>query len=127
MDNKLLLLTDSHGLFLYDGFKAVPWQTEADLFLKRSTMNRAVMTSDSLYILGSVSDGLVALDKSARMVWHINRENHLINNTVLGLACDKQNNVWIVFDNGIAQIQTSLLFWISTNRWMYRSEWYTIW
>ena len=110
MDNKLLLLTDSHGLFLYDGFKAVPWQTEADLFLKRSTMNRAVMTSDSLYILGSVSDGLVALDKTARMVWHINRENHLINNTVLGLACDKQNNVWIALDNGIAQIQTSSSF-----------------
>lgn len=109
-DNKLLLLTDANGIFMYDGFKAVPWKTEADLFLKHSTMNRAVMTRDSLYILGSVSGGLVALDKKGQIRWHINRENHLINNTVLGLACDKQNNVWIALDNGIAQIQTSSSF-----------------
>lgn len=109
-DNKLLLLSDAHGIFMFDGSNVLPWKTEADNFLNHSTMNRAVMTRDSLYILGSVSGGLVALDKSGQVRWHVNRENHLINNTVLGLACDKQNNIWIALDNGIAQIQTSSFF-----------------
>lgn len=106
-DDRLLLVTATNGLYFYDGRTVHPWEIPASDLLKAGIANRATLLNDSSYVIGTISSGLIALDKSGRMLWHINRENHLMNNTVLGLATDRDNNLWVAMDNGIARVEVN--------------------
>lgn len=106
-DDKLLLVTALSGLYLYDRGRLSVWEVPAAKLLKNTIANRAVMMRDSCYIIGTISDGLAAIDKKGNILWHINRENHLINNTVLGLSSDRAGNLWVALDNGLAQIEVN--------------------
>lgn len=106
-DDKLLLLTATSGLYLYSDGQVEPWQIPASELLKAGIANRATMMKDSSYVVGTISDGLVAFSKQGETLWHINRENHLLNNTILGLYTDEADNLWVAMDNGIAHIQVS--------------------
>lgn len=104
-DDKLLLATVMNGLFLYDGEKPVPWNTEAGEWLKQTIANRVVMMEDSVYVVGTISNGLIGFNKNGEILWEINRGNSLMNNTVLGLFTDRSGSLWAALDNGLAQIQ----------------------
>lgn len=105
--DKLLLVTAVNGLYFYDRGRVSAWEVPASKLLKNTIANRAVMMQDSCYIIGTISDGLMAMDKKGSILWHINRENHLINNTVLGLSSDRAGNLWVALDNGLAQIEVN--------------------
>lgn len=100
----LLMVTENNGLFRYNGSTLEPWKTEVDTELKKQRVNRAVMTSDSTLMIGTVLNGIYAIDRKGNKLWHFNLDNRLANNTVLGLFCDKENNVWAALDDGIAYI-----------------------
>ncbi len=107
---KIIIPTAKSGLFLFDGENCIPWQNEANNDLKNATINHAAMTRDSLYIFGTITDGVYSLDKSGNLEWKINSSNKLSNNTVLGLVCGESNNIWLALDNGIAYIKCNSMF-----------------
>lgn len=108
-DDGALLLTRNSGGFIYQHGKVVKWHTECDAELEKYTVNRAVMTKDSCYIIGTISNGVYAIDKKGRLLWKENTDSRLQNNTVLGLYCDADNNVWVALDEGIAYILNNSL------------------
>lgn len=108
-DDGALLLTRNSGGFIYQHGKVVKWHTECDAELEKYTVNRAVMTKDSYYIIGTISNGVYAIDKKGRLLWKENTDSRLQNNTVLGLYCDADNNVWVALDEGIAYILNNSL------------------
>lgn len=108
-DDGALLLTRNSGGFIYQHGKVVKWHTECDAELEKYTVNRAVMTKDSCYIIGTISNGVYAIDKRGRLLWKENTDSRLQNNTVLGLYCDADNNVWVALDEGIAYILNNSL------------------
>lgn len=107
LDNQLLLITAMNGLYRYSEGEVRPWKAPIAESLKSAIANRAVMLSDSTYVVGTISNGLIAFDKDGRLVWQINRNNKLINNTILGLFSDSSDNLWAACDNGVAYIQTN--------------------
>lgn len=102
-DDSFLMVTENNGLFRYNG-DITPWKTDIDTELKKQRVNRAVMTNDSIFMIGTVLNGIYAIDRKGHCLWHFNLDNRLDNNTVLGLFCDKDNNVWAALDDGIAYI-----------------------
>lgn len=108
-DGRLLLVTVESGCYLYDEMcgKLSPWEIPANGILRKGLANRGVMTRDSIYIVGTISDGIVAISKEGETLWHLNLENGLINNTVLKLFTDSHDNLWAALDNGIAQVRMS--------------------
>lgn len=107
----MLLLTRNSGGYLYTSSGIRPWHTDCDEELKRHTVNRAVMTKDSCYVIGTISNGLYAFSKEGRLLWKENADNQLENNTVLGLYCDIDNNIWTALDNGIAYVRNNSLIY----------------
>lgn len=101
----LLLITDQNGIFLFQNNKLTPFKTDIDADLKANTANRAIMTKDSLIIIGTLAKGIYAIDLQGKIIWQENTETDLINNTVLGLLCDNNDNIWAALDNGIALIR----------------------
>ncbi|MCD8182886.1 MAG: hypothetical protein LUE99_07090 [Bacteroides sp.] len=105
-EDSFLMVTENSGLFRYDG-TIETWKTDVDAELKRQRVNRAVMTKDSTLMVGTVLNGIYAIDRKGHCLWHLNLDNRLDNNTVLGLFCDKDNNIWVALDDGIAYIHYS--------------------
>ncbi|MCR6509169.1 hypothetical protein M1B78_13595 [Bacteroides sp. KH569_7] len=110
-DDAVLMLTRNQGGFLYRDGRVEKWETECDGVFKKHTINRAVMTKDSCYVVGTISDGIYALDKGGKLIWKINTDNKLQNNTVLKLYCDDDNNIWTALDEGIAYIHNNSLIY----------------
>ncbi|MCL2650966.1 MAG: hypothetical protein FWD60_08085 [Candidatus Azobacteroides sp.] len=104
---QLLLFSTNHGIFLYDKKDRVPWKNEVNEKLKSAVINRVEMTKDSVYVVGTISDGIYAINKRGQLLWKINAETGLANNTVLSLCCDNDNNIWAALDNGIAYIRNN--------------------
>ena len=140
-----LLVTKSDGLFLYDGVDFKRFDTEADSELKKTDVNRAIISPDGIIVLGTILNGVTAINRQGQKMWTLNTSNVLQNNTVLGMCCDRDNNLWLSLDKGIAQLQLnssvsyihsfnpsigsiySLLYdapdlYIGTNQGMYRAE-----
>ncbi len=100
-----LLVTTGNGLFLFDGHTISPFKTDADEELRKSELNRAVISKNGIILLGTIINGVIAIDKSGKKLWTLNSSNVLQNNTVLGMYCDKDDNLWLSLDKGIAMIQ----------------------
>lgn len=104
---KMILCTEWHGLFDYDGKTLSPHPTNIDNALKSQQINRAVLIpSDSTIVLGTIRNGIYAIDKSGKEKWHYDVNNRLYNNSVLRLFCDRDCNVWAALDIGAAMIHT---------------------
>lgn len=108
-NNELFLITSKNGIFSYNlnTQKLTRRETAIDNELRNETVNRGVALSDSMFVLGTLNNGLYALKTDGFVLWHLNRDNGLYNNTVLGLFKDMDNNLWVALDNGVSFIQTN--------------------
>ncbi len=107
--NDFILITSRSGLFNFNPKDNVvdKWNTSVDAELHSAIVNRVIPVSDSLFVLGTINNGLYAINHKGDIEWHINRKNGLNNNTVLGLYKDKAGTLWAALDNGISNIQVN--------------------
>lgn len=103
--SRALLVTRSDGLFLFDGTTITRFATGADVELKKAEINRAVISPDGIIVLGTILNGVTAINRQGVKLWTLNTSNILQNNTVLGMYCDRDNNLWLALDKGISFIQ----------------------
>ncbi len=99
-----LIVTLSDGLYLMEGEDIRHFDTAADSLLCRASLNRAGVDSDGNFVLGSTIDGCFCVSASGRLLWHVNSSNALSDNTILGIGSDKESNIWLAMDSGIAMI-----------------------
>ncbi len=109
-DNKLLIATLEKGLFIYNNEKITPWNTEADIFIKKNGSLGGVVIKDKFIVLNSVLNGIIISDLNGKITQHINRKKGLQNNTVLTSFVDNKNNLWLGLDNGIAFVNENSPF-----------------
>ena len=107
LDSTDLIVTSKYGFFKLnsDERSVGKWQSSVDDELQDAVVNRVVTISDSLFVIGTINNGIYAISNKGKLAWHINRKNGLNNNTVLGLYKDKVGNLWAALDNGISNIQ----------------------
>lgn len=82
-------------------------RTDIDAQLRWAKGNRAVMVGDSILAIGTILDGIYGVDKKGHLLWHLNRDNQLNNNSVMGLFGDRENNLWAALDDGISFVHTN--------------------
>ena len=94
-------------MFQFNGvdFKRITTREQVlDDELRNAIANRVVSVSDSLFVIGTLNDGVYGINDKGKLKWHINRKNGLNNNTVLRLFKDFEGNLWVALDNGISNI-----------------------
>ena len=109
-DNKILITTLDKGIYLYDGKKMVPWDTAANIFIKKNSSLGGVMLDNKNIVFNSVLDGIIICDFNGKILQHINQKGGLQNNTVLSSFVDNGNNLWLGLDNGIAYVNRNSPF-----------------
>ncbi|RZJ47226.1 MAG: regulator, partial [Flavobacterium sp.] len=109
-NNKLLLATLEKGLFIYDYNTVVPWETEANNFIKKNTSLGGSIIKNKFIVLNSVLNGVIICDLNGKIIQHLNRQKGLQNNTILTSFVDSKNNLWLGLDNGITFINQNSPF-----------------
>lgn len=103
-ESTALIVTLADGLWLYDGSGMQRFATEADGILRECRLNRACVSEEGDFVLGSALDGILCIDRAGRLQWHINASDVLQGNTVLGLGLDEEGNIWTAMDSGISMV-----------------------
>lgn len=101
------VVTQSDGIYIFNGIEFRRFSDSSLDYLKDSGVNNAVLSKDSLLIIGTILNGITAVDKSGKKVWLLNTDNNLQNNTVLGMLPDAENNLWVALDHGISMVRLS--------------------
>jgi ligand-binding sensor domain-containing protein/DNA-binding CsgD family transcriptional regulator len=104
-NGNLLIGTKKNSLFVYDGQRYTPFQTEAAVFLQTYQLNNGVKLMSKYFAYGTILNGIIIIDEQGRIVQRINKASGLQNNTVLSLFIDKEQNLWTGLDNGIDRIE----------------------
>jgi len=98
---RLIIGTASEGIFTYDGLNFNLLNPDWNDYFIKNKVNRASLSLSGDLVIGTILDGIIAFDKTGKMVFKLNTQNGLQNNTVLGIAIDKNQNIWQALDRGI--------------------------
>jgi hypothetical protein len=66
-DEQLLIGAAKKGLFLYDGKKAVPWETGITGEIRNAEINNGLYL-DGNYFIGTIVEGLYVLNKEGKLL-----------------------------------------------------------
>ncbi|MUU77777.1 triple tyrosine motif-containing protein [Winogradskyella endarachnes] len=97
----LLLQTEESGFYSFNNNKVGKWKITSDKLLSTLSVYSSIKLKNGDFILGTISNGLIHLDKDGNYLMKINRNNGLSNNTVLSILEDNFGNIWLGLDNGI--------------------------
>lgn len=100
-----LLGSANNGLYVLEKNKIIPFPCETSDFLKYNTCNGGVAINDSLFVFGTILNGIVECDSRGTIKKTINFSNGLINNTVLSLYKDRDNGLWVGLDQGVNYLE----------------------
>ncbi|WP_299242679.1 triple tyrosine motif-containing protein [uncultured Aquimarina sp.] len=99
--NGILLLTSTKGFFELVNGEIRGWSTPFDDLLNNSTIYSSITLKDGSFVLGTISKGLIYLSEKGEIVYQINQNKGLSNNTVLSSFEDMDGNIWLALDKGV--------------------------
>jgi ligand-binding sensor domain-containing protein len=124
MEDDLLIASTDNGVFLYSKGQLKKWNNELSQSFLKNQIFSAIRINDSYIAFGTIQEGLIICSNSGQPVFTLNESKGLQNNTILCMATDMENNLWLGTDNGI-----DLLYLNSPlsrmNRWQKLSAGYT--
>lgn len=103
-NQQFLINTALGGSFLLDNTILIPWETKINPFIKKHQLNKFTQLPNGNMVFGTIKNGVYITDTSGNILFNINKETGLINNTVLGQFVSENNELWLGLDNGIAFI-----------------------
>lgn len=115
--NDLLIATLNDGIFIYNGKTMEAWGGAINDFLKKNQIFCATTIQDKYYVVGTIQNGVVVIDKVGNIIQHFFKKNGLQNNTILSVFADRSDNLWLGLDNGIdyVNINSSITFLQNTD------------
>lgn len=145
-NNELILTSPDDGLFILFGSSLSPFLSRE----KRQTIDSKFFCirniGNDLIAVGTVTEGLLILNKQGEILYRLNKKNGLQNSNVISIFCDREENLWLGLDNGIDYVAINSPFfklladqdlestsyaaniyngnlYIGTSTGLYRKEW----
>lgn len=120
----LLFGTSDGELYTFDGNLFQVWNIQWKEKLKEAKINNAIRLKNNI-VFGTILSGLYVMDLKGNLVFHISTDNNLQNNTVLSLAADTNENLWVGMDKGIDFVSFNSPISIYTDKEMSNTAVYT--
>jgi ligand-binding sensor domain-containing protein/DNA-binding CsgD family transcriptional regulator len=105
IDDEILICTNKKGVFRYKGSSVIPWASKINEQLKKYQIYSAIRLKDNYFAFGTIQNGIIVTDTMGNLVFEMNKERGMQNNTVLGIGQDYKGNIWLCLDNGISMIE----------------------
>nr|WP_315201891.1 histidine kinase [uncultured Flavobacterium sp.] len=104
---KTYFFTKKHGVYVLENNILSAWKNDLNEILKSANINVAQFIKNNKLIVGTANNGVYVLDLADGTYKNINRNNVLMNNSILSIGQDKENDLWLGLDNGIAHIEVN--------------------
>lgn len=102
--NKLLISTSLKGCFLYDGARLRPWNSKINAIIKEDQLNAFSTLKNGNMVFGTIKNGVYITDPIGNVLFHVSKENGLMNNTILDQYITESEELWLGLDNGVASV-----------------------
>lgn len=109
-DRELLILTRDNGFYNSKNGLLVKWREDSNELLSKVSVYDGIRLKDNSFALGTISHGLIYLNEKGGLLYYVDQNKGLFNNTVLSLFEDFDNNIWLGLDNGISYVNTKSPF-----------------
>ena len=104
-ESGLIYLTDDAKFYrTNDVGRIIPWDIANNDELASLNLYSSLQLKDGRFVLGTISDGMYLLSKDGKLIYEIDQQNGLNNNTVLAIFEDNDANVWLGHDNGMSVV-----------------------
>ncbi|MEI7983942.1 MAG: hypothetical protein WCI71_20010, partial [Bacteroidota bacterium] len=104
-NDEIIIGTNNKGLFRYDGRNVISWGSKITELLKKYQLYSAKKLTHNYFAFGTIQNGLIVSDTAGNLIFEMNKERGLQNNTVLAIGEDFKGNIWLCLDNGISMIE----------------------
>ncbi|MDI1304312.1 MAG: histidine kinase [bacterium] len=105
--DKTYFFTKKNGVYVLENGTLIPWGNPLNDILKAANINVAQFIKSNKLVIGTANKGVYILDLNDGSYKNINRNNVLMNNSILSIGQDKENDLWLGLDNGIAHIEVN--------------------
>jgi len=105
--NKTYFFTKKNGVYVEENGVLSSWKSPLNETLKTANVNAAKFIKNDKLVIGTASEGVYIYDLNTDTYKNINRNNVLMNNSILSIGIDKENDLWLGLDNGIAHIEVN--------------------
>ncbi|RKT00396.1 hypothetical protein C8C88_2223 [Flavobacterium sp. 123] len=105
--NRTYFFTKKNGVYIYENGVMSSWKNPLNDILKAANINIAQFIRNNKLIIGTANKGVYVYDLNTNSYKNINRNNVLMNNSILSIGQDKENDLWLGLDNGIAHIEVN--------------------
>ncbi|MBF4505589.1 histidine kinase [Flavobacterium sp. JLP] len=102
---KTYIFTQKKGIFIVDHTGLKPWNNPLNETLKSNGINIAKFIKNNKLVVGTGNKGVFIYDFNTNTFKNIDRNNVLMNNSVLSIGFDKEEDLWLGLDNGIAHVE----------------------
>jgi signal transduction histidine kinase/ligand-binding sensor domain-containing protein len=110
-ERQYLVVTQNEGLYVYNNISFTPFRSEADSLLKGQNIYGQRLP-DGSYALCTRNHGLVMIDASGNLKYHIDKEHGLISESLWDVCADRfSGNLWVATNNGISFIEIKSPFY----------------
>ena len=99
------VFTKNNGIFLASDQTLIPWKNPLNARLKNESILIAKFINDATLVIGTALQGLYIVNVKDGTFKNINRQNAIKNNAILSIMTDKENDLWLGLDNGIAHVE----------------------
>lgn len=106
-DGKTYFFTKKNGVYVLENNTLSPWKNALNSVLKSANINVAEFFKNNKLVIGTASKGVFIFDLNDGSYSNINRNNVLMNNSILSIGHDKEDDLWLGLDNGIAHIEVN--------------------
>lgn len=103
--NKTYFFTKKSGVYVEENGILSSWKNPLNETLKTANINVAHFLINNKLAIGTSSRGVYIFDFDTNSHINIDRNNVLMNNSILSIGLDKENDLWLGLDNGIAHIE----------------------
>ncbi len=101
----VMVCTFRHGLLLFNGERLWPLKTNVNTFLDKQEVYYARILPDSTYLFTTLRGGVINMDRKGNIIRILNKKSGLQDNDVLNAFVDRDNNVWLMHENGLSKVE----------------------
>ncbi|OQX99885.1 MAG: hypothetical protein B6I24_01500 [Bacteroidetes bacterium 4572_128] len=127
-DKQILIATEKEGIYIYDlkrfykeGIRQFnfydknikkdilkKFPTEIDNFLEEHSLYCGEILDENTYAFGTLSNGIITMNKDGKFLQVINKKIGLASNTVLNLFKNKDKNLLVSLDRGFSIVEIKI-------------------
>ncbi len=108
MDEKMVIVTASDGMFIYNGNDLEPITSETNDYLKKNQVYCTYYLPNGNIAFGTIQNGILFTNSKLESINFINKNDGLQNNTILCMDIDFLGNLWLGTDHGIDYLELNL-------------------